>query len=168
MSSKHLNKSDSTDDESQASTSSEMEDRETSRNKEWIRLNVGGTYFLSTRTTLCRDPNSFLSRLCQEDPDLNSDKDETGAYLIDRDPEYFSPVLNFLRHGKLVLNKNLAEEEKGYKKKLCVTGVLEEAEFYNVTELIKLVRLRIQQRNASFTKAGLVHVFLLTISFVAC
>ena len=39
----------------------------------WVRLNVGGTYFLTTRTTLCRDPKSFLCRLCQEDPDLNSD-----------------------------------------------------------------------------------------------
>ena len=41
----------------------------------WVRLNVGGTYFLTTRTTLCRDPKSFLCRLCQDDPvpDLSSD-----------------------------------------------------------------------------------------------
>lgn len=44
------------------------------RNKQWVRLNVGGSYFLTTRTTLCRDPKSFLYRLCQNDPDLNSDK----------------------------------------------------------------------------------------------
>uniref|UniRef100_A0A4X1VUK4 Potassium channel tetramerization domain containing 5 n=2 Tax=Sus scrofa TaxID=9823 RepID=A0A4X1VUK4_PIG len=79
----------------------------------WVRLNVGGTYFLTTRQTLCRDPKSFLYRLCQADPDLDSDKDETGAYLIDRDPTYFGPVLNYLRHGKLVINKDLAEEGAG-------------------------------------------------------
>merc|ERR1712088_98453 len=54
--------------------------------KEWVRLNVGGTMFLTTKTTLCKDPKSFLYRICQEDSDLNSEKDETGAYLIDRDP----------------------------------------------------------------------------------
>lgn len=43
-------------------------------NKQWVRLNVGGTYFLTTKTTLTRDPNSFLYRLVQEDSDLISDK----------------------------------------------------------------------------------------------
>lgn len=40
----------------------------------WVRLNVGGTYFVTTKQTLCREPKSFLYRLCQEDPDLDSDK----------------------------------------------------------------------------------------------
>nr|KAF6452652.1 potassium channel tetramerization domain containing 17 [Molossus molossus] len=72
----------------------------------WVRLNVGGTVFLTTRQTLCREQKSFLSRLCQGE-ELQSDRDETGAYLIDRDPTYFGPILNFLRHGKLVLALSL-------------------------------------------------------------
>uniref|UniRef100_A0A1A9VDA5 Potassium channel tetramerisation-type BTB domain-containing protein n=1 Tax=Glossina austeni TaxID=7395 RepID=A0A1A9VDA5_GLOAU len=41
---------------------------------QWVKLNVGGQYFLTTKTTLSRDPNSFLSRLIQEDCDLISDR----------------------------------------------------------------------------------------------
>lgn len=49
----------------------------------WIRLNVGGTYFLTTRQTLCRDPKSFLYRLSQADPELDSDK--VNAKLVELD-----------------------------------------------------------------------------------
>ncbi|XP_061563693.1 BTB/POZ domain-containing protein KCTD5 isoform X2 [Cololabis saira] len=106
----------------------------------WVRLNVGGTVFLTTRQTLLKEQTSFLYRLCQQQ-DLHSDTDETGAYVIDRDPTYFGPILNYLRHGKLVYNKELAEE-----------GVLEEAEFYNITPLIKLIKERIIERDSKATQ----------------
>ncbi|XP_071491940.1 BTB/POZ domain-containing protein KCTD5-like [Diadema setosum] len=125
-----------------------FESEQCARKSKWVRLNVGGTYFLTTRTTLCRDPKSFLCRLCQDDPDLSSDKDDTGAYLIDRDPMYFGPVLNYLRHGKLVINKDLAEE-----------GILEEAEFYNITSLIKLVKERMKERDTRNSQGSRKHVY---------
>lgn len=148
---------------------------------EWVCLNVGGTVFATTRTTLAKDPASFLYRLvvtpttatatpsaghpvegvngvaASAPPSgpgggsangggsspLGSSRDANGAFLIDRDPSYFSPVLNYLRHGKLVMDKSMAEE-----------GVLEEAEFYNITGLIGLVKERIQQRDQNCGREG--------------
>jgi hypothetical protein len=107
--------------------------------KKWITLNIGGTYFTTTRVTLSKAPNSFLHKLSLKslDPkELESDRDERGAFLIDRDPNYFQIVLNYLRHGKLIMTKGLIEE-----------GVLEEAEFYNITDLIKLTKQRIVERD---------------------
>ncbi|XP_043923953.1 BTB/POZ domain-containing protein KCTD17-like [Protopterus annectens] len=117
-----------------------------SNSDKWVRLNVGGTVFLTTSQTLCRE-KSFLCRLCQ-DEELQSDRDETGAYLIDRDPSYFGPILNFLRHGKLVINKNLPEE-----------GILEEAEFYNIASLIKLVKEKLKEKECQALQMPAKHVY---------
>lgn len=57
-------------------------------------------------------------------------------------------MLNYLRHGKLVINNDIAEE-----------GVLEEAEFYNVTELIRLIKERICLKERRPTKDSKKHVY---------
>ncbi|CAI8043576.1 BTB/POZ domain-containing protein KCTD5 [Geodia barretti] len=106
---------------------------------EWVRLNVGGTVFLTTKTTLCREKSGFLARLCQDDPDLPSLKDETGAYLIDRDPRYFPPILNYLRHGRLIIDGGISEE-----------GVAEEAEFYNLSTLTAVIKEKSKLRVSEF------------------
>lgn len=121
------------------SSASSVEPTKLPCDNKWITLNIGGQYFTTTRVTLSKAQNSFLHKLSQRslDPrDIESDRDERGAFLIDRDPIYFQVVLNYLRHGKLIMNEGLIEE-----------GVLEEAEFYNITHLIKLTKQRIIERH---------------------
>ncbi|KAI6177324.1 BTB domain-containing protein [Aphelenchoides bicaudatus] len=119
---------------SSASSTTASSEPSTPRTHSWVRLNVGGKIFMTTKQTLSREPTSFLARLCKEEV-LSSEKDETGAYLIDRDSDYFSSILNYLRHGKMVLDKSLSEE-----------GLLEEAEFYNLPRLIQLCTEKIDQK----------------------
>jgi len=64
-------------------------------------------------------------------------QDESGAYLVDRDPRYFPPILNYLRHGKVIIDANLSEE-----------GILEEAEFYNLSSLVTILKEKTKARIA--------------------
>ncbi|XP_065557087.1 BTB/POZ domain-containing protein KCTD9-like isoform X2 [Artemia franciscana] len=59
-----------------------------------------------------------------------------GAYLIDRSPEYFTPLLNYLRHGQLILDANVNPK-----------GVLEEAQFYGITSAIPQIMKLISDYN---------------------
>ncbi len=43
---------------------------------EWVRLNIGGKYFVTTKTTLCKDPQSFFFKLCQDDPSIGLTTDK--------------------------------------------------------------------------------------------
>eukprot|EP01006_Ploeotia_vitrea_P057318 TRINITY_DN68167_c3_g1_i1.p1 TRINITY_DN68167_c3_g1~~TRINITY_DN68167_c3_g1_i1.p1 ORF type:complete len:307 (+),score=39.53 TRINITY_DN68167_c3_g1_i1:75-995(+) len=68
-----------------------------------VVLDVGGTKFSTTKATLMTEPNSFFhgmvsSGCWQPDP-------TTGAYFIDREPQFFKEILTYLRNGDL--NGNL-------------------------------------------------------------
>eukprot|EP01006_Ploeotia_vitrea_P048311 TRINITY_DN67216_c8_g2_i1.p1 TRINITY_DN67216_c8_g2~~TRINITY_DN67216_c8_g2_i1.p1 ORF type:complete len:324 (-),score=20.63 TRINITY_DN67216_c8_g2_i1:356-1189(-) len=65
--------------------------------QEHIVLNVGGTRFVTNKETLMAEPDSFLHGLVSSgvwQPDT-----ETGEYFIDRDPNFFHEILNYLRDG---------------------------------------------------------------------
>ncbi|KAJ6222969.1 hypothetical protein RDWZM_001514 [Blomia tropicalis] len=137
-------------------------------NDDWIKLNIGGKLFTTTRSTIvAKEPDSMLARMfecdelefvsnngqTEEEVEITSSSqcktenfngnnnqvivrerrklivpsrmDENGAYLIDRSPEYFEPLLGYLRHGNLIIDKHLNP-----------IGILEEAKFYGLFSLI--------------------------------
>ena len=56
----------------------------------WVKLNVGGEKLETSRETLTKYPDSRLAEM------VNSTKAEE-VLQLDLDPEYFRPVLNWLR-----------------------------------------------------------------------
>lgn len=109
-------------------------------NREWVTLNVGGKLFTTTRMTLAaKEPFSMLSRMfANETGEYNinpSATDASGAYLIDRSPTYFEPILNYLRHGKLILDTGVN-----------IHGVLEEALFFGIESLVPLLESLIEKQ----------------------
>ncbi|KAH7699918.1 BTB/POZ domain-containing protein KCTD17 [Aphelenchoides avenae] len=95
----------------------------------WVRLNIGGKLFQTTKQTLSREPDSFLARLVEDDQELPTAKDETGAYLIDRNPKLFGHLLDYLRNGTLKVHEGTHLED-----------LQEEAEFYNLGGLCELLK----------------------------
>uniref|UniRef100_A0A2K6E301 KHA domain-containing protein n=1 Tax=Macaca nemestrina TaxID=9545 RepID=A0A2K6E301_MACNE len=63
---------------------------------DWLTLNVGGQYFTTTQSTLAnKDPDSMLAHVFKD-----KGQDHRGAFLTDRSPEYFEPILNYLQEAR--------------------------------------------------------------------
>lgn len=130
---------------------------------DWLLLNVGGKHFATTRTTLrTKEPNSMLARMiASEDSDLlcPSSVDNHGAFLIDRSPVYFEPILNYLRHGQLILDETISQE-----------GVLEEAKFFGMDRLVELLEKMMKEnlaklsQDAPLTRRDVVNALIVTQS----
>ncbi|XP_024294604.1 BTB/POZ domain-containing protein KCTD9 isoform X2 [Oncorhynchus tshawytscha] len=107
---------------------------------DWLTLNIGGRLFTTTRSTLVsKEPESMLAHMFREKAVWGNKQDECGAYLIDRSPEYFEPILNYLRHGQLIINEGIN-----------LLGVLEEARFFGIAQLAEQLEVAIKVKNSSY------------------
>ncbi|XP_070780675.1 BTB/POZ domain-containing protein KCTD9b [Enoplosus armatus] len=101
---------------------------------DWLTLNVGGRCFTTTRSTLVsKEPESMLAHMFREKDVWGNKQDSQGAYLIDRSPDYFEPILNYLRHGQLIINEGINP-----------LGVLEEARFFGIEQLAEQLQTLIK------------------------
>lgn len=75
-----------------------------------VNLNVGGSLYTTSRSTLCLYPDSMLGAMFKGT--MPTTKDAEGRYLIDRDGPIFGIVLDFLRYNKLVLPHGFDQLDK--------------------------------------------------------
>jgi len=95
---------------------------------DWIKLNIGGQVFHTTRTTLFSEPNSMLAKMFASEQLTPCNQDDQGNFLIDRSPRYFEPLLNYLRCGKLIIDPGTN-----------IQGVFEEAKYYGIESVIQTI-----------------------------
>eukprot|EP01006_Ploeotia_vitrea_P029477 TRINITY_DN62021_c0_g1_i1.p1 TRINITY_DN62021_c0_g1~~TRINITY_DN62021_c0_g1_i1.p1 ORF type:complete len:322 (+),score=45.73 TRINITY_DN62021_c0_g1_i1:38-1003(+) len=88
-----------------------------------VKLNVGGTEFLTTRQTLTKDADSYFATLFAA-----SSQNEQQEFFIDRSPESFNTVLQFLRNDENAVGAHSLTDEQWH-------ALQREADFYNLTGL---------------------------------
>lgn len=66
-------------------------------NENYVKLNVGGKLFVTTKQTLTRHESMLKTLVTQSNLPVKTD--EAGWILIDRSGEYFETILNFLRES---------------------------------------------------------------------
>lgn len=91
-----------------------------------VRLNIGGYKYATTRATLLSVPSSYFEALLEER--VPTPKDEKGAYFIDRDGQYFPPILTYLRTKEL--HVPMSDRR----------AVLREAKFYLLAPVVQLLQ----------------------------
>jgi len=93
---------------------------------EIIYLNVGGTKFATSKQTLTSIEDTFFTSLISDHRFVTSLKDSSDAFFIDRDPNLFKVILNYLRTRQLVNADQFSMDV-----------LLHEAQFYGITPLVK-------------------------------
>ena len=90
-----------------------------------VSLNVGGTIFQTSPSTMLKYPNSKLARMYTE-----GQKIKNLNFFLDEDAEYFRIILNFLRKEKIVKfeEENLFDGVRDLAKNLELTELVKELE----------------------------------------
>jgi len=118
------------------------------RLNEKVTLNVGGTLFLTTKHTLTSKKNLLYEMILTEKPN------ENGEYFIDKSPEYFNIILNYLR-GMDIDWESVKNEEKLIKELIYyqIQSNSDDTTFFLKIEVYKALQYR-KKKIQHFLKPG--------------
>ena len=105
-----------------------------------LEINVGGTIFVTKKSTLSFENDSMLARLFDdESPFGELPRDQSDRVFLDRDPAVFGVVLEYLRcAGRLVGATARSADE--------LSRVKEQAEFFGLSGLVAAVDEILEER----------------------
>lgn len=95
-----------------------------------ITFDVGGRKFTTTKETLLKTKNSLFEAIV-----LDKEIDLSNELFFDRNPEYFTYILNYLRTGSINYKQFNKEEKK---------ILLDEARYYQITDIISYLEERLK------------------------
>ena len=110
-----------------------------------LEINVGGTIFVTKKSTLSFENDSMLARLFDdESPFGELPRDQSDRVFLDRDPAVFGVVLEYLRcAGRLVGATARSADE--------LSRVKEQAEFFGLSGLVSAVDEILEERQKAET-----------------
>jgi len=92
-----------------------------------VRLNIGGHFYETTNKTIARVQDTFLTSLISNRVPTIMDRE--GRYFIDRDGQFFAPILTYLRTEELSIPPTMS-----------IDDVEREAKFYLIHPLTKIIK----------------------------
>ncbi|KAL9646096.1 hypothetical protein ABK040_007974 [Willaertia magna] len=95
-----------------------------------VALNIGGQVFVTSRTTLTLEKDTFFYKLLI-DEQFGESFCINGEYFIDRDPQHFPLILSYLRKRKINF-EHLKENE--------LNDLIDEVEFYGIKSLFYILK----------------------------
>ena len=103
-----------------------------------VKLNVGGTLFHTTVSTLTSPTgqSSMLHAMFAHSSHFPLELDDKGAVFLDRDPQLFRHILNYLRDGSLPLSSLSAATK---------LGLLREARYFGMSGLMREVQAEVRE-----------------------
>lgn len=96
--------------------------------QEIVKVNVGGSVFVTSRATLTKCPDSMLAALFSGRYKLVKLDD---AIFIDRDPQHFKTILNWLRDNNPAVLPDAQHDRQ---------GLLAEAQYYCLSPLVSILQ----------------------------
>ena len=103
-----------------------------------VKLNVGGDCFVTTVSSLTRVKPTYFSAMFSSE--FRVDPNSDGEYFIDRGPEHFELILNFLRGNEEIELEDIRKEPWTSRD---LRRLRDEVQFYGIEPLIEAVNGRL-------------------------